>query len=323
MGLSNTDFIYYALKNAVSQMLQVAYGGVFNTITRDTFKIIKTRLPNIKEQEAIACILGALDDKIEINRKMCKTLEDTAQAIFKSWFVDFDPVHAKVAGKQPDGLKPEIAALFPDSFEDSDLGKKPQGWRVTGLDSLGTFLNGLALQKYPPLNDDSLPVVKIAQLRTNDTTNSDRASASIGPEYIVNDGDILFSWSGSLECVIWFGGAGALNQHLFKVTSDKYSKWFLYMWIHHHLPEFRHIAAGKATTMGHIQRHHLKDAKVLVPAIDLLFYQDKIMEPLIDAITSRSLENRKLAVLRDTLLPQLISGELRVKDAERIAGRSV
>jgi type I restriction enzyme S subunit len=149
------------------------------------------------------------------------------------------------------------------------------------------------------------------------------ASASIGSEYIVNDGDILFSWSGSLECVIWFGGAGALNQHLFKVTSDKYSKWFLYMWIHHHLPEFRHIAAGKATTMGHIQRHHLKDAKVLVPAIDLLFYQDKIMEPLIDAIISRSLENRKLAALRDTLLPQLISGELRVKDAERIAGRSV
>jgi len=275
------------------------------------------------EQEAIACILGALDDKIELNRQMCKTLEGIAQAIFKSWFVDFDPVHAKAAGKQPVGLKPEIAALFPDSFVDSELGEIPKGWRVTGLDSLGTFLNGLALQKYPPLNDDSLPVVKIAQLRTNDTTNSDRASANIGSEYIVNDGDILFSWSGSLECVIWFGGAGALNQHLFRVTSAQYSKWFLYMWIHRHLPEFRHIAAGKATTMGHIQRHHLEDAKVLVPPTDLLSMQDQIMEPLIDAIVSRSLENRKLTDLRDTLLPKLISGELRVKDAERIAGRSV
>lgn len=324
-SLVDTKFINYLLRTREyrSWVVGSASGTTVKHTSPGRICEYSFMLPSLREQEAIACILGALDDKIELNRQMCKTLEETAQAIFKSWFVDFDPVHAKAAGKQPEGLKPEIAALFPDSFEDSELGKIPKGWRVTGLDSLGTFLNGLALQKYPPLNDDSLPVVKIAQLRTNDTTNSDRASASIGIEYIVNDGDILFSWSGSLECVIWFGGAGALNQHLFKVTSDKYSKWFLYMWIHRHLPEFRHIAAGKATTMGHIQRHHLKDAKVLVPPTDLLFNQDKIMEPLIDVIISRALENRKLAVLRDTLLPKLISGEIRVKDAKRIAVRSV
>ena len=314
-------FTYYLLKTLGLEHMNS--DSAVPGLNRNAAHLRKIPLFEKTYRHAISNILGALDDKIELNRQMCKTLEDTAQAIFKSWFVDFDPVHAKAAGKQPEGLNPEIAALFPDSFEDSELGKIPKGWRVNGLDSLGTFLNGLALQKYPPLHDDSLPVVKIAQLRTNDTTNSDRASASIGSEYIVNDGDILFSWSGSLECVIWFGGAGALNQHLFKVTSAKYSKWFLYMWIHRHLPEFRHIAAGKVTTMGHIQRHHLKDAKVLVPATDLLCNQDKIMEPLIDAIISRSLENRKLAVLRDTLLPKLISGELRVKDAERIAGRSV
>lgn len=299
-------------------------GSVFGNATKSDLSSLYVPWPEMKEaREAIGCILGSLDDKIELNRQLCKTLEDTAQAIFKSWFVDFDPVHAKAAGKQPVGLKPEIAALFPDSFEDSEVGKIPKGWRVTGLDSLGTFLNGLALQKYPPLNDDSLPVVKIAQLRTNDTASADRASANIGLEYIVNDGDILFSWSGSLECVIWFGGAGALNQHLFKVTSARYSKWFLYLWIHRHLPEFRHIAAGKATTMGHIQRHHLKEAKVLVPHNNLLSSEDKIMEPIFEAIISRSLENRKLAVLRDTLLPKLVSGEIRVEDAERIMERSV
>lgn len=325
-NVTDNMFAYYLVRSeAVRRYLisQMTGSSGRQRVPVSAFANITINIPPLLEQKAIAEILNHLDDKIELNRQMCKTLEDTAQAIFKSWFVDFDPVHAKAAGKQPVGLKPEIAALFPDSFVDSELGKIPKGWRVTGLDSLGNFLNGLALQKYPPLNDDSLPVVKIAQLRTNDTTNSDRASANIGSEYIVNDGDILFSWSGSLECVIWFGGAGALNQHLFRVTSAQYSKWFLYMWIHRHLPEFRHIAAGKATTMGHIQRHHLEDAKVLVPPTDLLSMQDKIMEPLIDAIVSRSLENRKLTDLRDTLLPKLISGELRVKDAERIAGRSV
>ena len=90
-------------------------------------------LPPLKEQQAIACILGALDDKIELNRTMNRTLEATARAIFKSWFVDFDPVRAKAAGQQPPGLKPEIAALFPDSFEDSELGEIPKGWQVGKL----------------------------------------------------------------------------------------------------------------------------------------------------------------------------------------------
>ncbi len=320
-GVSDTNFIYYALKNAVSQMLQVAYGGVFNTITRDTFKIISTRLPFLKKQEAIACILGALDDKIELNRQMCKTMEDTAQAIFKSWFVDFDPVHAKATGKQPQGMNPEIAALFPDSFEDTDLGTIPKGWRLGGLDSLGEFLNGLALQKYPPTEDEWLPAIKIAQLRTNDTRNADKVSSSISEEYIVKDGDILFSWSGSLECVVWTGGKGALNQHLFRVTSDEYPKWFIYFWIHYHLPEFRHIAAGKATTMGHIQRHHLRDAKVVIPLPDILDRAHRTINPLLESMVIRYLENKQLEFLRDLLLPQLVSGKLQVSDAETIIKR--
>lgn len=322
---ANSRYIEYFLKSKENYWdLLEGSGSVFGNAAKSDLSKLLIPWPDMDvAREAIGFILGSLDDKIELNRQICKTLEDTAQAIFKSWFIDFDPVHEKASGKQPEGMNPEIAALFPDSFVDSELGKIPKGWGVTGLDSLGTFLNGLALQKYPPLRDNSLPVIKIAQLRTHDTANADRASASIDSEYIVNDGDILFSWSGSLECVLWVGGAGALNQHLFKVTSAQYSKWFLYMWIHRHLPEFRHIAAGKATTMGHIQRHHLKDAKVLIPPTELLSKQDKIMEPLIDAIVSRSLENRKLTDLRDTLLPKLISGEIRIEDAERISGRSV
>jgi len=114
-----------------------------------------------------------------------------------------------------------------------------------------------------------------------------------------------------------------LNQHIFKVTSAEYPKWFYYFWIHHHLPEFRHIAAGKATTMGHIQRHHLSDAKVLVPPAKSLNVFSRLMEPWIDALLRRRIESRILAALRDTLLPRLISGELRVKDAERCVAEVV
>jgi type I restriction enzyme S subunit len=189
-----------------------------------------------------------------------------------------------------------------------------EGWKEKGLDDIADFLNGLALQKFPPDGDHYLPVIKIAQLRKNNTSDADKASVSLPPEYIVEDGDVLFSWSGSLEVVIWCGGKGALNQHLFRVTSDKYPKWFYYFWIKHHLPDFQEIAAGKATTMGHIQRHHLREARVLVPSEKDLQEMDKVMSPLLDKLIANSLESRTLASLRDALLPKLMRGEVRVSE---------
>ena len=273
-------------------------------------------IPPISEQRAIAHILGTLDDKIELNRRMNETLEAMARALFKSWFIDFDPVRAKAEGRDT-GLPKEIADLFPDRFVDSELGEIPKGWIIRNLDEIANFLNGLAMQKYPPMDDSSLPVIKIAQLRAGNTLGADAASADLDPEYIVEDGDVLFSWSGSLECVLWAGGKGALNQHLFKVTSAIFPKWFYYLWIHQHLEDLRHIAAGKATTMGHIQRHHLSDAKVVVPPFRILQALDFQVFPLVEGLWGRNVQSRILADLRDTLLPKLISGKLRLKDAER------
>jgi type I restriction enzyme S subunit len=279
-------------------------------------------LPPLPEQRAIAHILGTLDDKIELNRRMSETLEQMARALFKAWFVDFEPVRAKMEGRwrrgeSLPGLPAHLYDLFPDRLVDSELGEIPEGWGVKGLDEIARFLNGLALQKYPPTDNRSLPVIKIAQLRAGNTSGADQASADISPEYVVDDGDILFSWSGSLECVVWTGGKGALNQHLFKVSSDGYPRWLCYFAVHMHLEDFRRIAAGKATTMGHIQRHHLSDARLAVPPVALLGIMDSYISPTFEASWKQNLESRTLAALRDTLLPKLIRGEIRVKDAER------
>jgi type I restriction enzyme S subunit len=301
-------------------------GSAIPSTSRESFYSLPVRVPPLPEQRAIAHILGTLDDKIELNRRKSETLEAMARALFKSWFVDFDPVRAKMEGRwrrgqSLPGLPAHLYDLFPDCLVDSELGEIPEGWEVKSLDEIARFLNGLALQRYPPADGRSLPVIKIAQLRSGHTTGADRASADLDPDYVVDDGDILFSWSGSLECVVWAGGRGALNQHLFKVTSERYPRWLCYFGVHAHLDDFCHIAAGKATTMGHIQRHHLSSAKLAVPPSPLLGAMDTYILPIFEASWKRCLESRTLVTVRDALLPKLISGELRVKDAEKFIER--
>jgi type I restriction enzyme S subunit len=293
---------------------QVAVAG----ITGGDLSQLEIPTPGLPEQRAIAHILGTLDDKIELNRRMNETLGVMARALFKSWFVDFDPVRAKADGRDL-GLPKPLGDLFPGSLEDSELGEIPKGWEVRALDEVAHFLNGLAMQKFPPTGGRSLPVIKIAELRAGDTSGADRASADLEPDYVVQDGDILFSWSGSLECVLWAGGMGALNQHLFKVTSAIYPRWLCYLAIHQHLDSFRSIAAGKATTMGHIQRHHLSDAGLPIPSPELLRAMDVVMQPIFESTWRRKVQSRILAALRDALLPKLISGNLRLPDAEEPA----
>ncbi|WP_017523024.1 restriction endonuclease subunit S [Pusillimonas noertemannii] len=264
-------------------------------------------------------LLEGLEERITLLRETNKTLEFIAQAIFKSWFVDFDPVRAKMEGRQPEGVDEATAALFPDSFEESELGLMPRGWQEKSLDKVANYLNGLALQKFPPTGTNDLPVIKIAQLRKGDTNGADLASGNIKSEYIVHDGDVLFSWSGSLEVEVWCGGTGALNQHLFKVTSAQYPKWFYYLWTKHHLPSFRQVAASKATTMGHIQRKHLSAAKATVPSTGLMDEASKVFIPLIDLQIENALRMRNLVAIRDTLLPRLVSGQLSMPVESRVA----
>ncbi len=313
-----SEFLYYWFKCNIAELERHASGSTFQELSGASLKRITIQLPPLPEQRAIAHILGTLDDKIELNRRMNETLEEMARALFKSWFVDFDPVRAKMASRDP-GLPKHLADLFPDRLVNSELGEIPEGWEVRPIDKIATFQNGLALQKHRPQGKENrLPVVKIAQLRSGSADSGEWATSEIRPDCIINDGDVIFSWSGSLMVKLWCGGRAALNQHLFKVTSKAFPKWFYLNCIYLHLAEFRTIAAGKATTMGHIKRSHLSDALCVVPNHELLVTVDKFFSPLIEKSISSNLQSRTLSDMRNTLLPKLISGETRLANAEKL-----
>lgn len=295
----SSRFISYQLMLADKKtwLRNHAVGTTMPNLNTSILSDLEINLPEIKIQRRIAAILSSLDDKIELNRQMNQTLEAIAQALFNEWFVAFN---------------------FPGAtgeMQDSALGKIPKGWTLESLDRVAEFLNGIALQKFPAENDkDFLPVIKIRELKNGVTNSSDKASTKIQAKYIVDDGDLLFSWSGTLEVKFWVGGKGALNQHLFKVTSSKYPMWFCYLWICHHLAEFRKIAEDKTTTMGHIQRRHLTEALCLIPEHGVLKKFDAIIKPMYEQILSNEQQIQTLIQLRDSLLPKLMKGEISVTE---------
>ncbi len=277
----NKQFIRYCFKtdDLIHQMYGNTNDTVQPTLNLASLKELKLNLPPLPEQTAIAEVLSSLDDKIDLLHRQNKTLEQLAETLFRQWFV-----------------------------EEAD-----ESWEEKGLDEIAEFLNGLACQKFPRKSgENGLPVIKIKEMRTGITDSSDWATEEVPEKYIIENGDMLFSWSGSLDIVLWFGGIGVLNQHLFKVSSEVYPQWFYYFWTQYHLQEFKGIADDKATTMGHIQRHHLSDARVTVPTKEELLKMDETVNPIFQKIKSNTQQIRTLTQLRDTLLPKLMSGEVRV-----------
>ena len=314
----DAGFLFYML--ASPSFVEFANQGAEGTrMPRAKWEHVKRfplALPTSEKQRSIARVLSALDDKIELNRRTAKTLDETVRALFKSWFVDFDPVRAKVADLDTH-LSDPLQSLFPDKLVTLGTREVPEGWFVRSLEEIACFQNGLALQKYPPTEDEGrLPVLKIAQLRSERLDEEKCASSNIPANCIVENGDVIFSWSGSLMAKVWCGGRAALNQHLFKVTSVEYGDWFILGWLHLHMPEFMSIAADKATTMGHIKRRHLRDALCVVPSEQVLSAADGVCAAIHRRYVDAKVESQRLSHLRDTLLPKMLSGEIRVADAE-------
>lgn len=280
---SYSQYLYYFARSDFFRGIAIASMTGSSGRQRVQTDVVRNYLfefPDYEEQQAIASILSSLDDKIDLLHRQNKTLESIAETLFRQWFIE-----------------------SPQKY-----------WTEKPLSKIATFTNGLACQNFPVnAGELGLPVLKIKELNTGITDSSDIASSNVKPEYIVHHGDIIFSWSASLMVKIWSGPNCVLNQHLFNVKSDKYPKWFYYEWCKYHLKEFISISQSHATTMGHIKRKDLDEAKVIIPSDEEM----KKMNTEMDLILSQHIEKLKqiqtLEKLRDTLLPKLMSGEVRVK----------
>ncbi len=277
--LASNYYLYYWLKGNTEYLNSLGTGTTFAEISGSVIKDIEITLPPLKEQQAIAEVLSSIDDKIDLLHRNNKTLEEMAETLFRQWFVE--------------GAK--------------------EDWEEYPLDNLAEYLNGLALQKFPAVKGQpTIPAIKIREMNQGLTDSTDRVSPDIPEKYLVYNGDILFSWSGSLDVIIWSEGTGALNQHLFKVIPKILPKWLVYFATRLFLPDFRDIANDKATTMGHIQRHHLSDAKIKLPDFSCIPQYDKIIDPIFSKLLQNKEQINKLKSLRDSLLPKLMTGQVRV-----------
>lgn len=282
-NIADADFVYYYLTQyEVTESMQ-AIGeqstSAYPSIKASDLEDLDICFPTLEEQKKISVFLKSLDDKIAMNSSINSNLEQQAQAIFDKYL---------------------------------NLQELPEGWVSSNLLDIADYLNGLAMQKYRPAeNETGLPVLKIKELRQGCCdANSELCSENINANYIISNGDVIFSWSGSLLVDFWCGGKCGLNQHLFKVSSSKYDKWFYYAWTKHHLNRFIAIASDMATTMGHIKREELSKAVVFIPTDEEYKHIGSLLAPIYDAIISNRLENNHLASVRDSLLPKLMSGEI-------------
>lgn len=328
-GTVISKYIKYIIgsRDFTNYVLNIQTGTAVPHISGGQIKNFSFLLPPLPTQKAIAAILGALDDKIELNRRTNATLEAMARALFKSWFVDFDPVRAKMEGRQPFGMDAATAALFPSRFVSSELGDIPDGWKVTPVIESAKFINGAAYKNMHFSNDsDALPVIKIAELKNGISPSTQYTNTSLGDQFRLDSGDILFSWSGSpdtsIDSFIWTSGSAWLNQHIFKVVCiSKEKRCFTYWLLKYLNPTFIEIARDKQTTgLGHVTRADMQRMKYAEPSWESikLFYQEA--GPLMDKIQANMSQGEALLRVRDYLLPKLISGEIRIRDAEKFVG---
>jgi type I restriction enzyme S subunit len=319
-------FLYLFLRSSLfqSQVESLLTGSAQPQLPIRDINLIEILVPPLDDQRAIAHILGTLDDKIELNRRMNRTLEEMARAIFKSWFVDFDPVRAKAAGQQPPGLKPEIAALFPDSFEPSELGEIPKGWKVG---TLGEIADNPRRSVRPDQIAPETPYIALEHMPRRCIALADWGAGDEleSNKFEFKRGEILF---GKLRPYFHKVGVapvdGVCSTDVVVVAPTK-KVWFGFVFGHVSSAEFVNYtdAGSTGTKMPRTSWNEMTRYKIVIPPEPIAGSFDAFMRPCVERIISGIHESRTLATLRDALLPKLISGELRVKDAEKFIGRAV
>ena len=321
------DYLYYLLKIKIRELESIAHGSVFDTITRETFNNIFVRIPPKKEQLAIVEILGALDSKIELNQKMNETLEEIAKTLFKSWFIDFDPVRAKAEGRST-GLSKEISDLFPNSFEDSELGEIPTGWSVNNISkNFETTMGGTPSRKNKdfwegeiewinsgklndfPLNSCS-EYISEAAVKNSSTKLAKRHSTLVGMVTEIGKDLITFSDRDFY-----------INQSIVAIQpDDSIFPEFVYLYLKANSKRLYMEQSGGA--QQHINKRIVNDFKILLPDQNSLEKFKPYFGDIFSKICLNSKQNIYLEEIRDLLLPKLISGELKIPDIQNLIGEA-
>ena len=308
-----SNFLYQILKSDdlinELQVIAESRSGTFPQITYNELSRMKIKLPPLDEQKAIAHILSTLDDKIEVNNQINKTLENMAQEIFKQWFVDFEfPNEDGESYKSSGG-----------EMVESELGLIPKGWEVASLYDIADYINGTSFKKNEVNEFEGIPIIKIVEIKNgySKSTSFYNGTTNKAKKYYLRKRDILFSWSGnpetSIDIFIWSKEQGILNQHIFKVEPYDYSKSYIYFLLKNFKSVFMDIASNKQTTgLGHVTVADLKRLKTPIPNEEILSEFIKISDVIIEKIFNNMQEIETLQSLRDSLLPKLLSGEIRV-----------
>lgn len=317
------DFLFYQLLAHRAQLQGLATGAAQQNLSGQQIKELVLPFPAFEEQRLIGSYLRTLDDRITLLRETNATLEAIAQALFKSWFVDFDPVRAKIEGRPPEGMDEATAALFPDGFEESELGLVPRGWLTAPIYDMATFINGAAYKAFEPNAEcRGRPIIKIAELKSGITVQTAYSDVTMPGKYLIETGDILFSWSGnpdtSIDTFVWTFEPAWLNQHIFRVLPrTNQERAFVLQMLRHLKPVFTELARNKQTTgLGHVTVADMKRERIAMPTAELLLQFDLSVGPIHARIFENQKQAQTLATLRDTLLPRLISGQLRLPEAE-------
>lgn len=322
-----------SLRTYIKAVLESSAGkhlidAVLNTTVQKTLNLKDVRqlpipMPSRREIDEISTVSNALTERITLLRETNATLEAISQGLFKSWFVDFDPVRTKSQGLAPAGMDETTAALFPDSFEAAGAMILPRGWKVSPVYEMATYINGAAYKAFEPNADRrGMPIIKIAELKAGVTTQTAFSAVEMPQKYLIGTGDILFSWSGnpdtSIDTFVWAHEPAWLNQHIFRVLPKASTeRAFVLELLRYLRPVFAELARNKQTTgLGHVTVADLKRLVVTRPTVELLSAFDAVAGPIHSRTLANQQQARTLAAVRDTLLPRLISGQLRLPEAE-------
>jgi type I restriction enzyme S subunit len=332
-------FVFYFFKWIAPRIARMDVGSANPTLNRNHVHPIDVRWPPLDEQHAIAHILGTLDDKIELNRRLSETQERMARALFKSWFVDFDPVRAKTENRDP-GLSQPIADLFPTRVLDCESGQIPDGWEAVPLRNMADVEKGLSYAGEGLVDEGGLPMINLGCFGGAGDfkfENIKRYAGEYREKHLVSSGDLVVANTDMTQNRVILGSPALVprseteerflfSHHTFAVRfRPGAAEWRRYVYFALLQPSFREVAEGFATgtTVLALPRDGLLSFSVVLPPVELRDVFDRHAAQLLSRAARSRSECRTLATLRDALLPKLLSGELRVRDAERIVGRAL